>query len=248
MSDSPESNEEVEKESEKPQESKPDQEEEKKAKFTFKCTRCDKCCASRGPIPLTFWDVEMWAKNGVLLNFMPYMELYQNPSGSIDLILKPIPVAKEGVDQQSPAADPFSTTPIEDLLEEKCPLYNANEKKCLIYDNRPLSCRTYPLEYDGKNFTVVDVDCPGIGQEGMTKEELQEMRDTAKLMFSELSRIRINIPVLHQIIQKDVMMALIRQNKEAMEKLSEEDKKKIDEIFQKSHDHDHSHDYDHPSE
>ena len=30
--------------------------EEPKAKFTFKCTRCDKCCLARGPIPITFWD------------------------------------------------------------------------------------------------------------------------------------------------------------------------------------------------
>ena len=53
-------------------------------------------------------------------------------------------------------------------------------------------------------------------------------------MFSELTRIRINIPVLHQIIQKDVMMELFRQNQEAMASMSEEDRKKIDEIFQKS--------------
>ncbi|GAI71157.1 unnamed protein product, partial [marine sediment metagenome] len=45
------------------------------------------------------------------------------------------------------------------------------------------------------------------------------------------TRIRINIPVLHQIIQKDVMMELVKQNKEAMESMSEEDKKKINEIF-----------------
>lgn len=235
-----------EKESQEPESEKV---EDKKTKFTFKCTKCDKCCAARGPIPLTFWDIEMWAKSGVLLNFMPYLEIYQNPSGGLDLILKPIPVPKEGADQKPPALDPFSTTPIEELLDEKCPLYNATEKKCLIYEHRPLSCRTYPLEYDGKNFSVVDVDCPGIGQEGMTKEELQEMRDTAKLMFNELTRIRINIPVLHQIIQKDVMLELIKQNKDAMEKLSEDDKKQIDQIFKKSddhnHDHDNNHDHDH---
>ena len=50
---------------------KPDA-EEPKTKFTFKCTRCDKCCLARGPIPITFWDLELWAKNGVVANFLPY--------------------------------------------------------------------------------------------------------------------------------------------------------------------------------
>ncbi len=211
-------------------------EEKKKAKFTFNCTRCNKCCAARGPVPLTFWDLEMWARNGVLINFMPYLELYKNPAGNLDLILKPIPIPKDDADQKATSLDPFASTPIEELLDEKCPLYNLEKKQCLIYDNRPLSCRTYPLEFDGKNYSIVDVDCPGVGQEGMTKEELEKMRETAKLMFTELTRIRINIPVLHQIIQKDVMMELIKQNKEAMESMSEEDKKKINEIFGKSRD------------
>lgn len=237
MSESPnteEKNKDEEVKSDESKDSEIEKEEEKKSKFTFKCTRDNKCCAARGPIPLTFWDLELWAKNGVLMNFMPYLELYRNPAGNLDLILKPIPVKKDDADQKVTTGDSFTSTPIEELLEEKCPLYNLEKEECLIYDNRPLSCRTYPLEFDGKNYSIVDVDCPGVGQEGMTKEELEKMRDTAKLMFSELTRIRINIPVLHQIIQKDVMMELFRQNQEAMASMSEEDRKKIDEIFQKS--------------
>ncbi|MHA1468768.1 MAG: hypothetical protein ACTSP6_11925 [Promethearchaeota archaeon] len=44
--------------------------ETSKAKFTFKCTRCDKCCLARGPIPITLWDLELWARNGVVANFI----------------------------------------------------------------------------------------------------------------------------------------------------------------------------------
>ncbi|MHA1477077.1 MAG: hypothetical protein ACTSPU_02660, partial [Promethearchaeota archaeon] len=54
---------------------KPDT-EEPKTRFTFKCTRSDKCCLARGPIPLTFWDLELWARNGVVANFLPYMDIY----------------------------------------------------------------------------------------------------------------------------------------------------------------------------
>ncbi|MFX1570289.1 MAG: YkgJ family cysteine cluster protein [Promethearchaeota archaeon] len=209
-------------------------EEKPKAKFTFKCTRCDDCCAARGPIPITMWDLEMWARNGVVANFMPYLDIYQKPDGGVDLILKPLPPPpKEGEEEKSPK-DPFGGVPIEELLDIKCPLYNKDDKKCLVYENRPLSCRTYPLEYDGKNFIVVDADCPGIGEEGMTKEELTEMRETAKIMHYELTRMRIALPVLNQMISQKIMMDLMRQNMEAMSKMSPEDKAKLDEIFKKS--------------
>ncbi len=206
--------------------------EEPKAKFTFKCTRCDKCCQNRGPIPITFWDLELWARNGVVANFLPYMDIYSKPDGGIDLVLKPLPPPPKEGEEEKPK-DPFGAVPIEDLLEVKCPLYNKEKNECLVYDNRPLSCRTYPLEYDGKNFTVVDVECPGIGEEGMTKDDLKEMRDTAKQMFYELTRMRIALPVLSQLISQKVMMDLMRQNMEAMSKMSEEDRSKLDEILKK---------------
>lgn len=218
-----------------------DQAEKTKTKFTFVCTRCDDCCLARGPIPITFWDLELWAKNGVVANFMPYLDVYQKPDGGIDLVLKPLaPVS----DETEPSTDPFDTTPIEDLLTVKCPLYNQNDKKCLVYDNRPLSCRTYPLEFDGKNFIVVDADCPGIGEEGMTKDDLKEMRDTAKNMHYELTRMRIALPVLNQIVSSNFMKMLMKQQMEAMSKMSEEDKEKLDEIFKKQEqEHDHEHDH-----
>ena len=206
--------------------------EEPKTKFTFKCTRCDKCCLARGPIPITFWDLELWAKNGVVANFLPYMDIYSKPDGGIDLVLKPLPPPPKEGEEEKPR-DPFGNVPIGDLLEVKCPLYNKEKKECLVYDNRPLSCRTYPLEFDGKNFTVVDVECPGIGEEGMTKEDLLGMRDTAKQMFYELTRMRIALPVLSQLISQKVMMDLMRQNMEAMSKMTDEDRAKLDEILKK---------------
>ncbi len=210
-------------------------EEEPKTKFTFKCTRCDKCCLERGPIPITFWDLELWARNGVIANFMPYLDIYQKPDGVMDLILKPLPPPPEEGEDTS-KNEPFSITPIEDLLEIKCPLYNQNDKKCLVYENRPLSCRVYPLEFDGKNFSIVDVDCPGVGEKGMTKEELKEMRESAKTMYYELTRIRISLPILNQMISQKVMMDLMKQNLEVMSKMTDEDRAKLDEIFKKSSD------------
>ena len=175
----------------------------------------------------------MWARNGVVANFMPYLDIYNKPDGGIDLILKPLAPAPIEGEEENSTKDPFGTVPIEELLDVKCPLYNKEDKKCLVYENRPLSCRTYPLEYDGKNFIVVDADCPGIGEEGMTKEELKEMREIAKIMHYELTRMRIALPILNQMISQKIMMDLMRQNMEAMSKMSEEDRAKLDEIFKK---------------
>lgn len=219
---------------EKPESEQSEQEpagEKPKSKFTFKCTRCDACCLARGPIPITLWDLELWAKNGVIANFLPYLDIFSKPDGLTDLILKPLPPPKEDAENAAPSA--FGEAPIEDLLEEKCPLYNKDQKQCLVYENRPLSCRTYPLEFDGRNFSVVDVDCPGIGEEGMTKEELKEMRETAKLMNYELTRMRIALPVLNQIISSNFMKMLMKQQMDAMSKMTDEDKEKLDEIFKK---------------
>ena len=67
----------------------------------------------------------------------------------------------------------------------------------------------------------------------MSKEELKEMRDTAKMMNYELTRIRISLPVLNQIISNNFMRVLMQQQMEALSKMSEEDKAKLDEIFKK---------------
>ena len=226
---------------------KPTEEKEEiaKTKFTFKCTRCDACCLARGPIPITFWDLELWARNGVVANFMPYLDLFIKPDGSFDLILKPLAPPKEGEEKEEDR-EPFTETPISELLEAKCPMYNVDQKKCLIYEHRPLSCRTYPLEYDGKHFSVIDLDCPGVGETGMTKEDLAEMRETAKTMNYELTRIRIGLPVLNQIISNNFMKMLLKQQMEAMSKMSDEDRDKLDEIFKKQEqEHDHDHDNEH---
>ena len=67
----------------------------------------------------------------------------------------------------------------------------------------------------------------------MTKDELKEMRDTAKTMNYELTRMRIALPVLNQIISNNFMRVLMQQQMEAMSKMSNEDKAKLDEVFKK---------------
>jgi hypothetical protein len=45
--------------------------------------------------------------------------------------------------------------------------------------------------------------------------------------------MRIALPVLSQLISQKVMMDLMRQNMEAMSKMTDEDRAKLDEIMKK---------------
>ena len=57
--------------------------------------------------------------------------------------------------------------------------------------------------------------------------------------------MRIALPVLNQIVSSNFMQMLMRQQMEAMSKMSDDDKSKLDEIFKKQEsEHDHEHDHD----
>ncbi len=244
--------------------------ETSKSKFVFHCTQCGWCCENRGPIPITFWDLEMWAKNGVLDNFMAYLKINITSTGGYDLILAPLKfdpykklmeqqqkLMKEMAKQKAKeAAEKDGKVDLElaeeeseeetepDIDEIRCPLFNLEKRECLVYNYRPLSCRTYPLEYDGEGFNIVDEEnCEGIGQEPMTKEELKEMRDNAKLAYNQMATMKISIPVLFNVIGKDplikqqiqqeLILEMMQQQQKAMESMDPEDRKKLDEILQK---------------
>ncbi len=241
-----------------------------KSKFVFHCTQCGWCCEHRGPIPITFWDLQMWAKNGVLDNFMAYLKINITSTGAYHLILSPLKfdpykklleqqqkLMKEMVKEKAKEAEKDGKVDLEladdepeeeiepDIDEIRCPLFNLEKRECLVYEYRPLSCRTYPLEYDGEGFNVVDEDnCEGIGQGPMTKEELKEMRDNAKLAFEQMATMQVSIPVLFNVIRQDPMlkqqmqsefyMEIMQQQQKAMESMDPEDKKKLDEILQRN--------------
>ncbi len=243
---------------------------EEKSKFKFHCTQCGWCCENRGPIPITFWDLQMWAKNGVLDNFMSYLKIYITNKGGYDLILAPLKFDpyKKLVEQQEQLMKEMAKQKAKDSEEKdgkvdleipkeeeekkeldideiRCPLFNLEKRECLVYQYRPLSCRTYPLEFDGKGFNVVDEnDCEGIGQGPMTKEDLKQMRDNAKLAFEQMATMQISIPVLYNVIRQDpllkqqmqteIIMEMMQQQQKAMESMDPEDKKKLDEILKRN--------------
>lgn len=227
---------------------------EKKSKFVFKCTRCGNCCV-RGDIPLTFWDLELWAKNKVIANMFPHLAVVAPRGGVIDLVIKSVPLEakdneekKETPKESEPKKETDDTetkpkgTPEDQKKQMRCPLYRSNDKTCTIYENRPSYCREFPLEYDGKAFTLFEEpDCPGVGVGPMSKEELQQIREDARICYGELRRIRISLPVMHQIISQNTIQGFLQQiardSEERMKNLSEEDRKKMEELSRKMGDH-----------
>lgn len=205
-------------------------ETQKKPKFSFNCTKCGHCCEERGPIPLVLDDLLRWAKNDVVASMMPYLKFIKTDLGTIDLVLD-----QKNDNPYGLKLDPTVKKENTDSKTLTCPFYNKESKLCVIYENRPLSCRTYPLEYDGSQFLVIDSEnCPGIGNGSNTKEELKNLRLNAKKMYKKLQQMRISMPILSQAMQPFILQELMKMQEEAMkelEKMSPEQRKAFEEQF-----------------
>jgi Fe-S-cluster containining protein len=196
---------------------------EEKKKFVFNCTKCGACCAERGPIPLVFEDLENWAMNKVVGNMIPYLKFIKTPYGTLDLVFthqdsNPL-AALTGEEKKKENTDP------------SCPMYNKEKKECQIYNYRPLSCQTYPLEFDGKSFSVVNDDCPGVGNGEMAKEDRLKMRETAERMNKQLRQMRIVMPIISQAMQTFVLGEIIEQQQK-FAKMSPEEQEKMQKEFE----------------
>ncbi len=186
-----------------------------KSKYNFKCLE-QQCttmaCHIRPIIDVTLGDLTRWSTQGYLMNILPGVSLKMPESEkdliSLELMRKPL------------KKDPEQTA---------CIFFNEEANGCEIRYSRPLSCRAYPLEYNGEKYYLSSKDCPGVGQGEVSKEALQEARNLADQAFKERGETYTALPAVYSII----MTQMIRQSTEAMQNLSEEDKKKMDDIMSK---------------
>jgi hypothetical protein len=84
--------------------------------------------------------------------------------------------------------------------------------------------------FNGEKYTLSSKDCPGVGEGEVSKEALQESRKLAEQEFNERRETTAALPAVYSVM----MNQMIRQSAEAMQNLSEEDRKKMDEILAKS--------------
>mgnify|MGYP000415597607 CR=1 FL=1 len=176
-------------------------------KFVFECLgeNCpDRKCCNRSPVQVYFEDIRRWVTDQTINVVFPHLELTAE-SGYPMIILKKYP------------------------NETLCALFNKETKKCNIYFSKPISCATFPLGFNGNAFYVISKECPGLGKGKMTKEYLKEMRNQAKLDFNCRTRTSSVLPLLQMLI----LQFFQKQSQAAMESLSEEDRKKIEEILSK---------------
>ena len=162
--------------------------------------------------------MQRWFLDGTISYVLPFLQLREAPPAYVRLVIQKL--STEG----------------EDPNPSGCPLYDYNNKICNVYSSMPLHCAAYPLAFNGEKFYLVDTESPGIGNGNMTNESLELARQRAKDHFTALTTTSSLLPVLYAVIVGNIM----RQSQETMESLSEEDKKKLEELFAKSRETDSS--------
>jgi hypothetical protein len=98
----------------------------------------------------------------------------------------------------------------------------------------PVYCKTFPLSFNGQKFYVSDPTCEGIGKGNMTKETLQEMRNTAMKDFQERADTSIAMVPLQGLFIRHFM----KQSQQTVDRLSDEEKQQLDELIKKSQESD----------
>ncbi|MHA2140625.1 MAG: YkgJ family cysteine cluster protein [Candidatus Thorarchaeota archaeon] len=185
-------------------------------KYRFKCLE-QKCttraCHIRPNVNVTIGDLSRWSAQSYIANIIPGLEIIppekETDPMTIETVRKPLQVEAEGT---------------------ACIFFDEDANGCTIRYARPISCRTYPLEYNGTKYYLSTKNCPGVGQGEVTKDALKEAKELAEQDYKERVETITSMPAVYTL----VMAPMIRQSTEAMERMSEEDRKRMDEILSKS--------------
>jgi len=198
-----------------------------KQKYSFKCLEqgcSNRVCCSRDHVNVTFADLARWTEQDFLGHIIRGLTLSVTEGDDGDVSLETLrkPLSK-------------------DLEKTSCIFFHEESNACSIRFGRPISCRTYPLTFTGEKFVVASKACEGIGKGETTKEILQEQRNLAEQEHKERIETATALPAIYAI----VMAQMIKQSADAMSRLSEEDRKKVDDIMSKgAHEEDHGADED----
>ena len=168
-------------------------ESQKPTKFKFICQMCGECCGSEN-VYLSPTDIDRWVADNTIFRVMHLLDL-EETEDRIRIILR-----KDD--------------------DGKCSLYHRDNKKCTIYESRPIQCRAFPLGFNGENYYLKSANCKGLNKEGMSREQLETIRNDA---FDEHIAFRVSdriLPIIHRIF----INKLIEQSKDFMDKLADTDK------------------------
>lgn len=183
----------------------------KPPKFVYTCQQCGQCCEKKDYVTIYFDDLERWIKDGSISYVMPFLQIYEEGPFGVKLIIK----------REKTEDNPSG-----------CPLYDPQNKLCNLYSSMPVECAAYPLSYNGSKYYLMDKDCQGLGKGTMTKEKLSDARKKAENYYLAKSKTESLFPIVYGAIIAHIM----KQSQEAMQSLSEEDRKKLEELLSKSKD------------
>ncbi|TFG06627.1 YkgJ family cysteine cluster protein [Candidatus Thorarchaeota archaeon] len=186
-----------------------------KKKYSFKCAEqnCpDRVCCTRPHVNVTFGDLSRWATQNYLNH-----------------ILHGITLNLEEAEEKGMTLSTLRKPLSKDTDQTACVFFDEEANACRIRFSRPISCRTFPLEHDGEKFYVTDKECAGIGKGEVTREALREAKQLAEKEYEERVETITALPAVYSVI----MGQMLRQSAEAMKNLSDEDRKKLDEIMSK---------------
>lgn len=187
-----------------------------KAKYSFRCLEqeCDtQACHTREQVRVTLGDLARWTISGQLEHIVNRIAVFPDKDDPETLAMVVFPKAMK--------TDPKKTA---------CIFYDEENKSCGIAYSKPISCRTYPLEYDGEKYYISDKDCKGIGKGEVTKESLKKAKDLAEQDYNERQFTRHVLPGFYSVVMNTVSI----QNQVALSSLSEEDRQKLQELVSKA--------------
>lgn len=188
-------------------------EEKKKDKYSFDCLEKEcgnRVCCTRPIVTVTIDDISRWTNQQLLSHIMHAITIH-TPESETDLF-------RIETKRQPLKADPDKSA---------CFLFNEESNTCTIRYSRPISCRTFPLEFTGDRYILSNKECAGIGRGKPSKESLEEARDLAEQEYRERMSTVSALPGVYSLFT----LQMIEQSAKAMEGLSEEDRQSIQEIM-----------------
>jgi len=183
-------------------------------KYSFECLEQDcetQACHLREQVNVTIDDLTRWTQGGYLQNILPGLR-FNLPESENEPIT--IETRRKNLEGQDATA---------------CIFYHEESGACEIGYGKPISCQTYPLNYNGEKFYVSHRNCPGVGEGEVTKEALKKAKEKAEQDFQERQRTQASLPALYSL----VMGQMMQQSAQAMQNLSEDDRKRIQDIMSK---------------
>ncbi len=189
-----------------------------KKKYSFKCLEqnCDnRVCCTRPHVYVTLGDLARWAAQGYIEQIFP------------GLVIN-IPRAKEEAFTIETRRRQFKRENDEEV--DACVFFRDDANACSIRYSRPLSCRTFPLLFDGNKFVLSDKACPGLGKGEVTKEALKEARELAEQEYRERLETEAALPSVYGLI----MGYMLKQSAEIVKNMSDEDRKKLEELMSRT--------------